>query len=169
MIDYDAELLKSRGFRIKQLGDGFLCSVGYPFNTASGRPSISEASLLSEKFVSIMKEESSNFFNGKPICCSIAIAYGNIEGFFPSGGTKQYDMFGQGIVLATRYEDARHFLLEAKPELRGKHIIILSRIVYEGLESSSRREFEKFDFFQGNFRIRDDKDEQFLYFKAISP
>ena len=55
--NYDSESLTSNAFRIKEMGDGFLCSVGYPF-ASPGENAANEAVYLCLRFWVTLQEAS---------------------------------------------------------------------------------------------------------------
>ena len=89
--NYEGNHLQADGYRIKQLGDGFLCSVGYPF--ACPEQSIYESSLaLAADFITIFHEEVRNLQYHRQIHCSVGMASGSIRGFYPQSGAQGVDM-----------------------------------------------------------------------------
>ena len=105
--DFDAQSLRSNAFRIKELGDGFLCSIGFPFKSSSDLPLAQTAIELAHEFVDVFEKLASEYPHGHNLLCSIGIAEGDIEGFFTVSGAKHYELHGKAIVLATRYEALR--------------------------------------------------------------
>jgi hypothetical protein len=79
---YDPEQLTATGYRIKEMGDGFLCSVGFPFRTPGMGNFANSSVQLALRFVQIFHEEARLFAYAEPIHCSIGIAYDTIEGYF---------------------------------------------------------------------------------------
>jgi class 3 adenylate cyclase len=108
MEGYNGIDMAARGYRIKEMGDGFLCSVGYPFRS-SGESIVKDALDLALRFHEVFHEEVQQFEYDRPIYCGLGIAYDVISGFYPDSGAKEYDLYGRAIVLATRYEVASIF------------------------------------------------------------
>jgi class 3 adenylate cyclase len=161
---YDGTSLKSRGYRIKELGDGFLCSVGYPFKPI--QDSIAHEALdLAHDFYAAFREEVEKLDYSRPIHCGIGIAFGSISGFYPDSGTKEYDLHGPAITLATRYESMRKQIFNNGSTAS---IVILQEHVYESLNSDSRSKFEVYDLEEGGTVVRDDPAAQRLYYKVMN-
>jgi class 3 adenylate cyclase len=161
---YDPEQLTATGYRIKEMGDGFLCSVGFPFRTP-GLSNLADASVkLALRFVDIFHEEARNFAYAEPIHCSIGIAYDTIEGYFPSTGTREYDVYGRSVILATRYEGMRRSIF---PHGVQNSIIIIQRKVWMSLDVSMRERFKSFDLEAAGIQVRDDRDAKTLYYVEI--
>nr|AIA17440.1 7TM diverse intracellular signaling [uncultured bacterium] len=129
MGGYDEKDLQSNAFRIKEMGDGFLCSVGYPFRAKSENPA-NDAVHLAFKFQQILVSESAILQQPEPVTCGIGISLDSISGFYPEFGTKEYDLYGRAIILATRYEGMRKFLFEKDATSRST-IILQEKVLRE--------------------------------------
>jgi class 3 adenylate cyclase len=164
MEGYDADKLQAPAYRIKEVGDGFLCSVGYPFRTISGSKA-NDALRLAYRFHEILKEEAKVLQSESPICCGIGMALDSISGFYPESGAKEYDVFGRSVILATRYEAMRKYILD---ENRESSIIILQSRVYESLDRELRDGFNRFDLQQHKTIVRDDSGAVVLYYKLMA-
>jgi hypothetical protein len=164
MEGYDGRELRAGAYRIKELGDGFLCSVGYPF--LSTHDSMAQGAYeLALKFHEAFQEEVRNFNYSEPIHCGIGIAMDNIAGFYPETGAREYDLYGRAIILATRYEGMRKVLLKNAPP---QSILTLQERVHRYLTSSSQSDFEVFDLKAQQEVVRDDHEAQRVYFKILS-
>lgn len=161
---YDGINLKSRAYRIKEMGDGFLCSIGYPFQSMTDNPA-NDAIDLAKDFIRILEEESNMLHSATPVACGIGIALGSMTGFFPESGTKEYDIYGSPIALATRYESLRKTIFEAEPT---GSIIILQELVYQSLDPSHREGFVAMDLKENGFVVRDDPAATYLYYQVLT-
>jgi class 3 adenylate cyclase len=164
MEGYDSEKLQAPAYRIKEVGDGFLCSVGYPFRTISGSKA-NDALRLAYRFHEILKEEARVLQSEAPTCCGIGLALDSISGFYPESGAKEYDVFGRSVILATRYEAMRKYILD---ENRESSIIILQSRVYDSLDRELRDGFNRFDLVQHKTTVRDDSGATVLYYKLMA-
>jgi class 3 adenylate cyclase len=160
---YDGINLKARAYRIKEMGDGFLCSIGYPFQSLTDNPA-HDAIDLARDFARILEEESTMLHANAPVACGIGIALGPLTGFFPESGTKEYDIYGQAIMLATRYENLRKTLFES--EVTGS-IIIIQEQVYQSLDPQHREGFVAMDLRESGFTVRDDPSATHLYYQIL--
>jgi class 3 adenylate cyclase len=160
---YDGINLKARAYRIKEMGDGFLCSIGYPFQSLTDNPA-HDAIDLARDFARILEEESTMLHANAPVACGIGIALGPMTGFFPESGTKEYDIYGQAIMLATRYENLRKTLFES--EVTGS-IIIIQEQVYQSLDPQHREGFVAMDLRESGFTVRDDPSATHLYYQIL--
>ncbi|WP_141730958.1 7TM diverse intracellular signaling domain-containing protein [Oligoflexus tunisiensis] len=161
---YDGKDLKANAYRIKEMGDGFLCSIGYPFKAR--HDSIALAAMeLAYRFVAIFEEEVAILDYSDPIHCGIGIAIDGISGFYPESGTKEYDLYGRAIVLATRYEGMRKILLKGR---QAANIIILQERVFKSLDRQSRLDFQVYDLKENSLIVRDDPAATRLYFRIIA-
>lgn len=163
MEGYDEVTVESSAYRIKEMGDGFLCSVGYPFRSKTGYMA-KDALALAAKFGAIFEEEVSKLKYRDPIHYGIGIALDHITGFYPETGTKEYDLYGRAIVLATRYEGMRKIILKDKDA--GSIIIIQERVLLS-LDAHEASEFTEYDLKKNGAIVRDDPAATKIYYKFI--
>ena len=157
--NYDPELMVATGYRIKEVGDGFLCSFGYPFKTPDNENVARLAVKTGIRFIKVFEEEVAKFEYPEPIYCSMGIAFDHILGYFPRTGTKEYDVFGRSIVLANRYESLRKELYR---DLDGS-IILLQDLCHKSLGPSLASEFQKVDLKEIGLQVRDDPEARFVH------
>jgi class 3 adenylate cyclase len=157
--DYQGDPLSASGFRIKEMGDGFLCAVGFPFQTPQGRVSHEVAIQLAFGFLEAFDQEFADTLSEERTYCSIGIARGRIQGFFTVSGIRSYELFGDSIVLATRYEGLR----KQWPADRPGHIITMPTRMYESLPLAFRPLFQQYKLGPGSQQIRNDADADSFY------
>ncbi len=162
MENYQGEHLLANAYRVKEMGDGFICTVGFPF--ACPEPNAADHALkLSYRFMQTFADLAQKAGATQPLYCAVGIAYGDIEAFYPDNGTLVYDMYGRSIILATRYEGMRDYLF---PHLGTKqNIVILQKTVFEALSPSLRSDFIEFELATVNFRVKDDEQATQLYYR----
>jgi class 3 adenylate cyclase len=164
MGGYDGESLKADAYRIKEMGDGFLCSVGYPFRSKTGYMA-KDAIELSIKFHEVFREEVERLGYREPIHCGIGIALDHITGFYPESGTKEYDLYGKAIILATRYEGMRKILFR---EGTGGSYLIVQERVYMSLREEEARNFTTVNLEEAGIVVRDDPSAKRLHYMELS-
>lgn len=162
MENYSPEQREANAYRIKEMGDGFLCSVGYPFRGPSGHQKETLAITLAQRFIQVFHEEASRLASEEQIYCAVGIASGGIDAFYPQSHPKEYDIYGLPLILATRYEAARKELFLVMPR---SSIIILQPQVYEKLDPQLQGDFTRFDLL--SFKIRDDNQATCLFYQAF--
>lgn len=160
---YDGRSLKARAYRIKQMGDGFLCSVGFPFQSMSRNPA-NDSVDMAKRFSQVLSFEAKMLHSETPICCGIGIALDTITGFYPEVGTKEYDLYGPAIVLATRYEAMRKSLFESE---KGRSVLIIQEKVFQSLDPSHREGFNAMDLKEIGIVVRDDPAAVKLYYQFL--
>ncbi len=156
---YDAERLAADAYRIKVLGDGFLCSIGFPFPTPDAGPIEEAAVRLAMRMIQTFRQVEQEFQYHQPIHCAIGLAHGPIEAFYPQIGAKEYDLYGPAIVMATRYEQLRKQLFT--PEVA--NYIILQERVFHNLSAEMQSRFNCIDLVKRQLRVRDDEHAQRVY------
>ena len=165
MRGYSPDNPTALAYRIKEMGDGFLCSVGFPLELQSHDNVQSLAVALATDFMEIFARKEQEFANDWPIHAAIGVAYGDIEGFFPQSGTADYDLFGEAIVLADRYQSLRKLLFREIPE--GNIITIQDRI-YDGLGFEQRQKFSRYELNESHItRVRDDLQARCFYYSLF--
>jgi class 3 adenylate cyclase len=163
MEGYDGTELTANAYRVKEMGDGFLCSVGYPFKSKTGH--IAKDTLdLAYRFYEAFEDEVQKLGYHEPICCGIGIAFDDVIGFYPESGTKEYDLYGRAIVLATRYENMRKMILEG---MAPSSIIILHEKVRGSLSRESMVGFVEYCLKDHGAVVRDDPAATRLYYKFL--
>jgi class 3 adenylate cyclase len=160
---YDGKNLRANAYRIKEMGDGFLCSIGYPFQAMSNNLA-HDAVDLAKRFAKVLHEEQKMLHTEIPTTCGIGIALDTITGFYPEAGTKEYDLYGQAIVLATRYEGMRKTLFEAD---KGRSVLIIQEKVFLSLDPSHRCGFASIDLKELGVVVRDDPAATKLYYQYL--
>lgn len=165
MQGYDSEVMSSKGYRIKEMGDGFLCSVGYPFQAAS-RNVAESAVELARDFHQILLKEAQILELDQGIRCGIGIALDQVAGFYPQSGTREYDLHGRAILMATRYQTIRNLFLGDDAEAS---YIILQERVHSSLGRGMRAEFEEYSLSDLNYKIRDDAAADKVFVQRLYP
>ena len=160
---YDPSRLIASGFRIKEMGDGFICSVGYPFKSLSGSMA-TDGLGLAIRFLDIFQEEVEKFAYHEPLYCCIALAMDSISGFYPSGGTRSYDLYGRSIILATRYETMRKVMFPSG--MTGSVLIAQERVFYS-LSAAERSKFTKYSLRDNHATVRDDSAAEALFYLVV--
>jgi hypothetical protein len=163
--NYDPLQMQANGYRIKEVGDGFLCSVGYPFQTPQNRPSVVCAVELGLRFIRIFQNKVDQWHPHAPVYCSIGIAFDVLEGYFPKEGAIEYDVYGRALLLATRYESLRHMLF---PEGVRGHILTIQEKIYQELPALLQKDFLELDLRRAQLSVRDDLLATRLYYRILS-
>ena len=164
--DYDAETMTSSGYRIKEMGDGFFCSIGFPFKTPDHSSPCSCAVSLAKKILVSFQASVDEFSLRHPVYCSIGITFDQVEGYYPKTGTVEYDVYGRAVILSSRYESARKHLF---PRGLHGHIITLQSKVFDRLERTERKGFVLVDLKNYGYVVRDDREAERLYYKVFDP
>ena len=69
---YDAVNLTANAYRVKEMGDGFICSVGFPFRAVHSSKAQS-ALFLALEFYSAFQAEVEAFGYHQPITCAVSV------------------------------------------------------------------------------------------------
>jgi hypothetical protein len=140
---YDGDTQTCTGFRVIELNNRFVCSVGFPFH-CPGHERPSRVSLeLAKIFIGIFQERILQMDYHKPISCAVAIAAGELEGFFTRGFPIEYHLHGAPLIKADQ-------IIEMSKQARknGKlsgSVIVTEDRVYNSLRSQERLDFRPFD------------------------
>ncbi|WP_234996134.1 7TM diverse intracellular signaling domain-containing protein [Pseudobacteriovorax antillogorgiicola] len=161
--DYDRKTLRSSAYLIKEMGDVFLCSVGFPFREVGNNQS-SSALDLALKFMSLFNEIMNKDPYQRPFNCSIGIAKGKVKGYFSKAGAIRHDLWGPAVVLATRYEAMRKLIFD-REGVPLSNILTIQQDVYEELPPEEQARFRVINLEDRNYRVRDDSKARFLAFR----
>ncbi len=175
MMGYQHNPLKSRAFRLKETGDGFISSIGYPFladdpNSLADH-AISTALIMFKAF----NEEVQRFDYATPIKGAMGLAFNSVQGTFQSSGIKSYDLFGEALIQAYRYEEIRKHpsiadIIEKAAQSQGLshyNILIIQEVIYNSLKPDYKILFQRIDLQLHGFSIRQDISAQSVYFHVL--
>lgn len=176
MMGYQHNPLRSRAFRLKETGDGFISSIGYPFladdpNSLADH-AISTALIMFKAF----NDEVTNFGYSEPIKGTMGLAFNSVQGTFQSSGIKSYDLFGDALIQAYRYEEIRKHpsiakIIHAKALSKGLqhyNILIIQEVIYNSLKPEYKAIFDGIELYKGGFHIRQDVSAQNVYFHVLA-
>ncbi|NRA63249.1 MAG: hypothetical protein HRU19_02130 [Pseudobacteriovorax sp.] len=149
---YDPEKLVSSGYMIKEMGDGFLCSVGFTFRSIKG-DSASCAVELAERIIRTFSTVFSKLSDSEPVYCGIGIAKGKVKGYFSKSGSIRHDLWGPAIVSATRYEAARKDIFRYTQQMP-ENILVLQENVFDDLPKEMKQSFTTINLKPGELEIR---------------
>lgn len=175
MLGYQHNPLRSRAFRLKETGDGFISSVGYPFmigtKSSLADHSIETALLMFQAFNAEVEKFDYEF----PIKGAMGLAYNSVQGTFQSSDIKSYDLFGEALIQAYRYEEIRKhpgiekLIDDAAREQGLEHynILIIQEVIYNSLSRQYKDIFHTIDLDKLDFVIRQDTRARFVYFHLL--
>ncbi|MDP2379423.1 MAG: hypothetical protein Q8M35_02850, partial [Pseudohongiella sp.] len=175
MMGYEHNPLKSRAFRLKETGDGFISAIGYPFLTdrvdALADHAVETALLMFRAFNS----EVDRFGYSSPIKAAMGLAYNSVQGTFQSSGIRAYDLFGDALIQAYRYEELRktpvisNIIKEHAPTMGLKHynILIVQEVIYNSLCERYKQLFRAIDLKEIDFHIPQDPDAHFVFYHVL--
>ncbi len=166
MENYTPSTLSANAYRMKEMGDGFLCSIGYPFKVPDGSNEAAFAARLALRFIAIFDEHIKAMDYPLPVHCAVGIAGGDLEGFYPESGTREYDLYGRAVILATRYEGMRKHLFQGGQV--DASVLIVQEEIYLSLPTDLRRRFMEFDLTRHNLKVRDDPSARVLYYAMVT-
>lgn len=181
MQGYDHNPLRSQAFRLKETGDGFISSVGYPFLPVDSRSLADSAVATALDMFAAFNLEVEKFNYSRPIKASMGLAYNSVQGTFQSGGIRAYDLFGEALIQATRYEDLRKDpaiweIISEKAEERGLkdfNVLVVQEVIYNSLSPAYRDVFTEIDLADERLATRDfsmvyDRDANYIYFHVLA-
>ena len=163
MDSYDGDHLVSLGYMIKEMGDGFLCSVGYPFEYPSETREYCAIN-LAERLMSAFHSHMQSLQSGEAIDCSIGIATGSVEAYFSGSGAIRHDLWGNSVVLATRYEQFRSSLLPKITDQKASIICIQDK-VFDKLPANIKENYRCYQLDELGIKVRNDPQAEFVAVK----
>jgi len=164
MENYSSSTLSANAYRMKEMGDGFLCSIGYPLKVPDSSNEAAFATRLALRFIAIFEEHIRAMDYPLPIHCAVGIAGGELEGFYPESGTREYDLYGRAVILATRYEGMRKHLFQGQADAS---LLIIQEEIFLSLPTELRKRFQEFDLTRHNLKVRDDPSARVLYYAMV--
>jgi hypothetical protein len=180
MKNYGHNPLRSRAFRLKETGDGFISAVGYPFLPVDSRSLADSAVGTALKMFEAFNKEVDKFGYSRPIKGAMGLAYNSVQGTFQSGGIRSYDLFGEALIQASKYEELRKQPLlwdifsryAAEQGMEHFNILIVQEVVYNSLSPPYRDLFMEIDLngkelTDNNFQLMYDNDAKYIYFHLL--
>ncbi|MEQ8407048.1 MAG: hypothetical protein RKH07_02090 [Gammaproteobacteria bacterium] len=180
MKGYEHNPLRSQAFRLKETGDGFISSVGYPFLPIDSRSLADSAVSTALLMFAAFNREVEKFNYSRPIKAAMGLAYNSVQGTFQSGGIRSYDLFGDALIQASKYEELRKQpvlwdLFTKRAEVLGLedfNILIVQEVVYNSLSPAYRDLFEEIDLsdellVSNNFQMMYDNEAKYIYYHIL--
>ena len=165
MEGYDEKTLVSSGYMIKEMGDGFICSVGFPFKQTGELKSVC-AVKLAEQMINEFSSMVIKMGASSPVYCCAGVAKGLVRSYFSKSGRIRDDLWGPAIILAVRYESTRKLIFDSM-QLQPCSLIILQETVYETLSPEKKQEYKIINLIKAKIRIKDDPSAENLAFKRF--
>jgi hypothetical protein len=110
----------------------------------------------------------------------MGLAYNSVQGTFQSGGIRSYDLFGDALIQASKYEELRkqpiiwEIFTEKAKELGMKHfnVVITQEVVYNSLSPSYRDLFIEINLTDEkvtgeNFQMMYDNEAKYIYYHIL--
>jgi len=181
MKGYEHNPLRSRAFRLKETGDGFISAVGYPFLPIDSRSLADSAVSTALTMFEAFNKEVEKFNYSRPIKAAMGLAYNSVQGTFQSGGIRSYDLFGDALIQAAKYEELRKqpvlwdiFSEHAREKgMEDFNILIVQEFVYNSLSPSYRDLFTEIDLkderlVKRDFHMMYDNEARYIYFHVLN-
>lgn len=140
MERYDPLRFQCNAYMIREMGDGFLCSIGYPFHQL-GRLKSESAVELAEKLIEEFNALALALDAPEKIHCSIGIVRGPVKSYFSRSGRIRDDLWGRSIAMASVYGELSSQLFASR-SMEPCNIIILHDAVFNSLPRSKRQNYE---------------------------
>jgi hypothetical protein len=167
LAGYDQKKMEASAYRLKEVGDGFFCSVGFPFQTPDGQNPADLALKLAMQFSRNFHSEAQRHGFLRMPQASISIAFGEVEAYYPSAGVVEYNMFGRGIILADRYEKLRKGAL--RQFVFSGNLLVIDYRIFHMISPELQVLFQRFDVDAVQQTIRDDEQAHCFYFTELHP
>ena len=119
--------------------------------------------------------EVDRFVYSHPIKAAMGLAYNSVQGTFQSSGIRAYDLFGDALIQAYRYEELRKIpvistLIREHAHFLGfKHynVIIIQEVIYNSLCERHKQLFHAIDLTQIDYHIPQDPDAHFVFIHVL--
>ena len=175
MLGYQHNPLRSRAFRLKETGDGFISAVGYPFLSDDietlADHALETALMMFRAFDNTVQE----FDHPHPVKAAMGLAYNDVQGTFQSSGIRAYDLFGDALVQADRYEELRKnpqvvAIMRDHAQNHGLdhyHILIIQASIYHALSAPLQALFVRIDLATANVAVPQDPEATEVFFHLL--
>ena len=151
--------------KLKEMGDGYIATIGYPFEFPQGSSMEDFAFDHSHEVVGIWDKVFKNKgYNAK---LAIVVAKDTLKGFWTSPPDMLYDIEQSGIVKTARISQLRRVLHEKIPGLIESHILIIEKDILSSLSAENQSDFFKVELKSHGLQVRGLPETKSLYIKAI--
>lgn len=105
----------------------------------------------------------------------MGLAFNSVQGTFQSSGIKSYDLFGDALIQAYRYEEIRKHpvvavIIHAAASAQGLayfNVLIIQGVIYNSLRPDYKALFQEIDLHACGLTIRQDINAQYIYFHVL--
>ena len=149
-------------------------------NTAFAATEIQWWHAFTGRLGELLNVQVDKFGYSRPIKGAMGLAYNSVQGTFQSGGIRSYDLFGEALIQASKYEELRKQpliwdMLTKKAQEMGLedfHVLIVQEVVYNSLSPSYRELFIEVDvnakyMVENKFQMMYDNDAKYFYFHVL--
>lgn len=153
--------LQVTAFKLKEMGDGFISIVGFPFpqpGPLSAYETAIQVALQCQSITNAVRNE----LGIKDAYCSIGIASGLVHSFYTRVGIKVYDVYGQPLLMARRYEEFRKQYRLQNPIPDGDIICVQARTL-EACSPELQKKFHRLELDSIRLKVRDDNEARHVY------
>ena len=153
----------SDGFFLKDMGDGFIATVGHPFKCHD--PNFAEVAV--EMAENIIRDSRVYFSEhlGKTVQLCIAMEYNEVQGHWKASNVTGFDLTDSSVAPVTRVGSLRRELENQNAIRRDKSQIIVTERVYERLKKKQKH-FVKVDLRtvgKDGVKLREKPEDRFIY------
>lgn len=141
---YDAQQPQnpfSDGHIAKEMGDGFIFTVGYPFRVPPGKESAADICLqMAHDFIDSFEKQVAHFKleSSKPRCV-VVLARGSLQGFWTSYKVKRYDFRQRCMTKVARFSELRRLLQQKGAVQVSGNFVLLDEGMADDLSASRRK------------------------------
>jgi hypothetical protein len=162
---YDSSTQVGLGFRVIELNNKFVCSVGFPLHCPNNeRPSRLSLNIARD-FIRIFHQNILKMDFHRPIHCAVTITAGELEGFFTRGFPIEYHLHGDPLIKADQINEISK-LARKRGLLKGTSIVIQDR-VFNSLRSQERQDFVPLEWAENPAPQESNENILMLYFQQM--
>lgn len=158
--------LSSEAYRVSEFGDKFVCTIGFPFVCSPGQSPSQSALYLAKRLYESFQRHTSAFSLPKSISATITVTRGQLEGYYTRGLPVEYQLYGEAMILAERFNELRPSLSEAL-HLEGS-LLLAQEIVFNSLAAYERQKFSKVALADSDLKVRGATYIHHVYVQTLS-
>lgn len=123
----------SDGHLVKEMGDGFIFSVGYPFQMPDGKDATSVSIEIALDFIRLFHEHASGFSAPESPSCVVVMTRGQLESFWTQFRINRYDFKQSFVTPVIRLQDLRRELGRRGVIEKGESFVLIDDNAYFAL------------------------------------
>ena len=158
----------SDGHVVKEMGDGFIFSVGFPFAVPPSKNPADVALDLSLEFLALFDQEMKPMSPNEDVGSVVVLTKSTVAAFWTQYKVRAYEFEQKCMSRVVRLSELRRALSYWRPQL-GKSYVLMEESFGKDLSSSRLSETERIDIYSLGLQVRNHPEIKAVYIRSLKP